>query len=487
MARSPTVSVARASAFAVFVILAAACSTAPSSEEPFGSGRASIINGSLDTTHQAVVFVGAQQGNTGGACTGTFVKVDSASKVGWVLTAAHCVTIPPVVILQGDDYTAAGALRYDILDYASHPSYTGQTGSSYDFAMIRVLGVDGSTPVIPALTPAEDTLNVGTPVVSVGYGRTTLSNQPADNNSLRRRVNKSVGGVTSTKIGYSITTSGICQGDSGGPMLVTVGGGERVAGVHSYVTGNCDGEGWSGRVSAADAWIQQQLAKAPPAASCDTCTKASRSGAGACAQKERACLADPACKAYVDCLRGCSTAACQAQCEASNPLGVGPYVAFEQCPCSSACTSVCSSSCNARFPKCGWDWSPRGECATCVESQCCSELQATAFDGAGHQCLAAGDAPAGCGTNGPRTKLGACIAARCSACGVAAPDGGSPRGDASSDPAGGGGTTTTTTTSGCASSPAAPSGQGIAAILAGLGLAAGWVRRRARVTAPGRS
>ena len=129
---------------ASLVAFASACSSSPPKEsEPAAASVASpIINGSVDTTHQAVVFVYAQQGQTGGACSGTVVKVDAANKLAWILTAAHCVDIPPVLVIQGNDYEAATSIRYTVFDYAPDPQYTGNVGSGHDFAVVRVVGAD---------------------------------------------------------------------------------------------------------------------------------------------------------------------------------------------------------------------------------------------------------------------------------------------------------------------------------------------------------
>ena len=154
-----------------------ACSSADPSapaDPRVGQTSSPIINGQVDTTHQAVVAIALQQGSQGGLCSGTIVKVDPATHIGWVLTAAHCVDIPPVLVLQSNDFSmTTGTLRYDIVDYEADSRYSGQTGSPYDFAMVRIAGVDANTPTIP-LVGSPDNLTVGTNVVSVGYGRTTL-------------------------------------------------------------------------------------------------------------------------------------------------------------------------------------------------------------------------------------------------------------------------------------------------------------------------
>src|SRR5262245_10457638 len=101
--------------FAPFLAaLAFSCSASPEPEKS-GSSSGAIIGGNLDTTHQAVVAVYQESSTDGAICSGTFIKTDPTTKVGYVLTAAHCVqsSLPPVIVLQGDDYNALGITRYD--------------------------------------------------------------------------------------------------------------------------------------------------------------------------------------------------------------------------------------------------------------------------------------------------------------------------------------------------------------------------------------
>src|SRR2546430_11092494 len=84
----------------VLVLVAACSSTSSPKSESTGTTASPIINGQLDTTHDAVVAIALQQGNEGGLCSGTIVKIDAATNIGWVLTAAHCVAISPVLVIQ---------------------------------------------------------------------------------------------------------------------------------------------------------------------------------------------------------------------------------------------------------------------------------------------------------------------------------------------------------------------------------------------------
>jgi len=443
-------------------IMLAACSSsdvatdvsgASADHGPVAHTSSAIINGQLDTTHQAVVAVILQQGTEGGLCSGTIVKVDPVSHVGWVLAAAHCVNIPPVYVLQGNDFSQqASTLSYDIIDYKADSRYNGQPGSSYDFAVLRIAGVDASTPTIP-LVSATDGLTVGTNVVSVGYGRTTLiaSGTPAADNTIRRHVAKQLSQVGQL-IAYDMATDGICQGDSGGPVLVTSGGVEKVAGVHSYVQGDCNGTGVSGRVSFDLSFINGELAKAPPTEDCALCGKIASSGNGTCAELTRTCLADKDCNGYYQCLSSQPRNVCLLMF----PKAEGPFNAAANCKCTEGCTTQCKTdaSCTG-VPKCGYKF-PAGSCATCTESACCTEALACAANGTCYLCLETNDKAAECATNAERQTLSTCVATKCTTeCAAGGADGGAtPAGtDPGTDPTTGGAPgaapTTTTTTSGC--------------------------------------
>ncbi len=395
-------------------LVACGVQRAPDPEEATSRVASPIINGELDTTHQAVVAVVAQDGNASGLCSGTIIKVDATTKVGWVFTAAHCVDVAPVMVLQGDDFFSDQVIRYEILDYTADARYDGQTGSPFDFAMVRILGVDATTPTIPVAT-SPDGLAAGTPVVSVGYGRTTLlSAGDTDQNTKRRRVAKTLSQVSSTLIAYDMSTRGICQGDSGGPVLVTSGGVEKVAGIHSFVQGDCNGFGVSGRTTAAASFIAAELAKAPPPATCKTCEAIANSGNNECANLTRACLADTQCGAFYNCITGCgNTETCRASCVKKFPKAEGPFTAATAC----TCTRACSTQCNATFacksiPKCGYAL-PAGECSTCTEGACCDQTFACTADAVCFGCLKGGDADPACATNAKRKALATCVATSC--------------------------------------------------------------------------
>lgn len=494
-------------AFAALAASACSSGDVPAGTEAVtGSVASPIINGTLDTTHQAVVAIISEAGNQQGLCTGTIFKVDAATKIGWVLTAAHCVTpIPPSRVLLGNDYDAPGAVRYEVLDHAFDGRYSG-SGDSYDLAVIRILGVDASTPTIP-LAATPDNLTTGTSVLSVGYGRTSLRRAGAgDRNSVRRKVTKSLSGAGATTIKYSMTTSGICQGDSGGPVLVNVGGVEKVVGVHSYVangstvlepngdpSSDCDGEGVSGRVATAGTSIVNEMtSKAAPAASCDLCSKIANSGNNECAVLERQCTSDPACLGYFQCVNECgNTASCRASCLQKFPKGEGPLAAVAACVCTQACAKECGSGINCRsVPKCGAKL-PAGACSTCTEGACCQETFDCTADGTCYLCLKGNDADPACATNAKRKALATCVASKCKdACAGSGLDTGAEPAAEEPPPADAApGTRVVTTEEGCrVATPGATSTTSSPGLTGLTGLATAlvaWRRRRTRRTGTG--
>lgn len=465
------------------LLLGAACATGP--DERLGRSTSAIINGTADTTHPAVVALIMSSSNQSALCSGTIVKVDAQRQIGWVATAAHCVDSTPVAAIQGTDFTAPDAITYRVLDYAADPRYDS-TDFTYDFAMVRILGVDATTPVIP-LTTSPDGVAVGTSVTSVGFGRTSITppTSPSGQNTVRRVVQKTLDEVTSLRIGYDMATKGICQGDSGGPVLVGTGTTQRVVGIHSFVAGDCNGRGYSGRVTAGLSFYNQQLAKALPPESCGLCEKIAGSGKNVCAEMNDTCFADADCKGFYDCLQGGKKAA---DCAKQYPLGEGPFYATASCICTRGCADLCSGSLSCvSVPTCGYQME-RGTCATCVEGSCCQEESDCAADGQCYVCLKSGDADAACASNALRKKLAACTTTKCKdACAAPPPEGSGETPPSTDDePAaapeeGAADPGTTTTTTGCATTPiGSTSPRSAAMFLGALAVVAATARRRRR-------
>ncbi len=244
--------------------------------EPLDLGRYDlpIINGDLDTEHQAVVFAFSNNG----ACTGTIIHRSGSN--AYVLTAAHCFGGGALqgIIIADDVNQATQADVMQVADYEVHPQYNPNSQDlAYDFAMMRVVGASAATPVIPALSPSEDNLQVGTPLIHVGYGKTFANDQ---NNSQRRRGSGSISQVAGVQIAYN-QAQGPCQGDSGGPDLVVTPGGERVAGVVSFGDQDCSQFGVSGRASSVyDTFIVPFIGEDPTGSTVASSTSATGGGVG---------------------------------------------------------------------------------------------------------------------------------------------------------------------------------------------------------------
>jgi hypothetical protein len=397
-----------------------ACGADRSDEAGVTTTTSAIVHGTVDVSHRAVVAVlGAAGPGQMTLCSGTIVKVDRATKLAWVVTAAHCVQHPPDVVLLTDDIASPTTIRLNVVDWTADPAYTGPNAYEHDFAVVRAAGADDDTPVIPLVTEASDGLAAGSAVTSVGFGRTSLD--PPYDNTRRNSVDKLLDSVSDTQVAYDMSTSGICNGDSGGPVLAASGGTERVVAVHSFVEGmvedgggvRCDGLGVSGRVIAAGAFFAAQLAKPPPSPSCAFCQAQALSGTAACASMSSECLADHDCGGFNGCLLEQRSLD---DCRKDFPLGEGPFRAAAGCACTRACADACSgdASC-AALPRCGFAY-PSPSCADCVEHACCAESSACAGDGACFACVAGGDADPECGTLPLRQSLASCVASCRDAC-----------------------------------------------------------------------
>lgn len=213
-------------------------------EEHFGQTESWIINGQIDTEHDAVVALFSGQSG----CTGTIIHVDGGN--AYILTAAHCFGFGPIQqAAMGDNYQQATAV-FNVVDYQIHPQYDPsqeQPPSPFDFAVLRATGANAGTPIIPPLTPYDDALAAGTPVLHVGYG---LVSWPNGSTSQRHKASGVIDQVAPSQFAYNQPVAGPCSGDSGGPNLADMGSGERVAGVISYGDQSCEQFGVSGRASA---------------------------------------------------------------------------------------------------------------------------------------------------------------------------------------------------------------------------------------------
>jgi hypothetical protein len=280
------------------LILACACEVADSaSDAPTASTSSAIVNGSLDTTHDAVVTVVSNASNNELAiCTGTIVQTDPSRGLGWVATAAHCVSEgSPRAVYEGTDYLASDRIRHNVVSFAADSRFDiNKPEAGYDFAVVRISGITATTPFI-RLAAAPDTVMLGTSMSNIGFGRTTRPPADADGNSERYIVSATIGHASELLLGYDTAERGACQGDSGGPWLVGDGDTLRVVGIDSFGNTTCDGFAYAGRVQAGLDFFDQALGLAAPDP-CELCTTLSRSSGGKCASnKTAACVCNDAC------------------------------------------------------------------------------------------------------------------------------------------------------------------------------------------------
>ncbi|MFO0738217.1 MAG: trypsin-like serine protease [Labilithrix sp.] len=377
-----------------------------------GRAESAIIHGFLDKTHPAVValLLGKDADSFEGTCTGTIVKRDVEHHIGWVATAAHCTARGVSLVVQAEDFTSTDAITYAVLDHEADPRYAKD--NTYDFAVVRIVGVDASTPEIP-LTTAPDGLVPNAPVTSVGFGVTTVG----ESNSQRYAIDKKLFRVEEELLVYDQESSGVCFGDSGGPVIAGSGKDARVVGIHSFVSpGDCMGTGSSWRVTTDLDFFDAQLNKPPPKPSCGLCEKTAKSGAGTCALLTSSCLGDDDCRGYYECIGDAKKTS--TECFTEYTLAEGPFTAATSCVCEQACADECagSPSC-AGVGKCGAKLNAENgdACIACIESTCCEEERGCTADGRCHLCLKRDDSFSSCKTNDKRQALAACARDKCSA------------------------------------------------------------------------
>lgn len=397
-------------AFAIGLIALLACGTAPVERQDIGRASSAIINGAPDTTHPAVValYIGTSE-QAVGYCSGTIVKVDPSTHVGWVATAAHCVNEGPVsYVYAGPDYGhPESRTEYPVIDSAFDSRFDAtKLTNGYDFGIVRFAGADATTPAIP-LTTAPDGLATGSSVASVGYGMTSKPSLIQAPTSSRNVVTKSLGYVDDVLLTYDGRDSGGCFGDSGGPLIAGDGAASRVVGIHSYKSGDCDSEFGSGRVTSGLDFYATELAKPLPPESCATCRIFAQAPGGGCAARLKECLADAKCKGFAECYSGGGS---YTECSAKWSLGEGPYSQVYYCPCFDACATLCKGDAYCvTAPRCGLP--AEDTCGLCLNSACCDAENECAKDPQCYACMRS--SATSCPANDPWAKLATCAASKC--------------------------------------------------------------------------
>ncbi len=142
-----------------------------------------------------------------------------------MLTAAYCVGGSLGEFREGNNHDNPNR-TYTVVEAIVHPGYA--TDPTLAFALLRVSGVDSSTPVLSPLAPFEDRVTTGTTVTLSGYGSTEFGST-----SWRHSGVVAVTTVSPTEIqsGSSVYAG---NGDSGGAAIVSSQGELRLAGTISH-------------------------------------------------------------------------------------------------------------------------------------------------------------------------------------------------------------------------------------------------------------
>jgi secreted trypsin-like serine protease len=195
-----------------------------------------LANAKVTSDHPAVVRIGRMAGGSSFVvCTGTFVGPRT------LLTAAHCIdgsTNGGIMLLPGETFKDGSNLQGAIP--AARAWAPGARGADVDFTDFPSLSQDVAvvafdSDVAPAtMAIGDESPKDGDRITMVGFGRTTLSDQPnATNEDRRKRTGTNlvfVGPANSTQLfvggqsaAESLAADGAAalgeNGDSGGPCI----------------------------------------------------------------------------------------------------------------------------------------------------------------------------------------------------------------------------------------------------------------------------
>jgi hypothetical protein len=422
-----------------FALLSLAC-VGPAADGPVEQSAERIVNGTVDSTHTAVVALVIPSSQGVGACTGTVVQVKSG--VGYVLTAAHCCGgegdgSSPSHVVVGSDYgtaidavangTAVPSNAYPVIagSVSWDPSYDVNASTPVgDFCMLKFNAPTGQA-VIPVAT-GSDGLAVGTTVEYVGFG-VTGSSSSGQSNTKRYHGSAPVDQKVTAQYfqyteGGTQKIAGPCSGDSGGPALLPAGAAQAsqvVVGTTSYGDQSCTQYGVSMRVTAESAtsgFIGAYLADTTGGGTTGSCAHAfCAAGAKLTATCDpcvtAVCTKDSYCCATkwdAQCI-GELSAACSATCSGSSSSSSSSS--------STSSSSSSTSSSSGGTTSCGLTTGD-ATCDACLDTACCAESTACVNDASCISCLTSSSPPASCNSDTAVTGFAACYQSHCAtACG----------------------------------------------------------------------
>lgn len=322
--------------------VSAGCGPAAEDEVPPDvRARFDAIVGGTATTGDTNVFMLFMQGDNGQGSMCTATLIDRRT----LMTASHCVDprvmgANSVAIWAHNKPTEGQALQSDyirLVETRMHPSWNPNSGLDNDIAMAFLERAPSVTP--KPWNKQSLTGMTGFAVRAVGYG---ISDPAGPGGGIKRTVDLTITQLMPglLRLGNG-SNKGVCQGDSGGPTFMTLGGVEKVVGVHSFTSNQSCTDGADTRVDAYQSFVQQWLNERES----PTCGEDGRCASG-CTPVDIDCVCpadgqcttacpvltkDPDCPK--DCVADgvCSLATCPAPDTDCLPLGQ-PCASANQCP-----------------------------------------------------------------------------------------------------------------------------------------------------------